>query len=140
MLDCYNLNISKEKLNSLFRGGYCEKKFSYFSYHIYSDNLEVTYFSKILLTNISNQNVNMNSCIYLKLCRNIWTWIMFVVLKKLIGLSLCDVGRLQCNFMPIKCNLTAPDIVECSTIRKAFCLSKVLCFDFFLFLFFTPRY
>lgn len=40
--------------------------------------------------------------------------------------------------MPIKCNLTAPDIVECSTIRKAFHLSKVLCFDFFFLSFFFP--
>lgn len=47
MLDCYNLNISKKKLNSLFKRSSLVRKVKVlFSYHIYSDNLEVTYFSK----------------------------------------------------------------------------------------------
>lgn len=39
-----------------------------------------------------------------------------------------------------KMNLTAPDTVEYSTRRKAFHLTKVLCFDIFFPFCLFPRY
>lgn len=56
----------------MFKRSYHEREVEVlFSVYACSENLEVTYFSEDYIDSISNQNVNMNSCIYLKLCRNI---------------------------------------------------------------------
>lgn len=118
----------KEKLNSLFR----VLRLKYF-FSVCSNNPQLHTSPKIL-TSVCNQNVNVSSCLYLN-CRNMWTWMLFLVLIyeiSWVGLSFY-VGKLQCNFKPIKCNLIAPDIFAYSVTRKAYHLTRVLCFFFSCF-------